>query len=124
MNRTDGTTTPVEWPQPVPIREVWPGEASDFELVQDLLPPQLEVRLPEATVETAELILRGRTDPGARVMIGRIEPPVADSGEFETTVNLRSGPTLIVVEAVDEVGNVAYFSQYVNAKLRASRNRP
>ena len=30
MNRTDGTTTPVEWPQPVPIRNVWPGEASDF----------------------------------------------------------------------------------------------
>jgi hypothetical protein len=93
-----------------------------FNLVRDLEPPSLSVELPGGTVETATLLVRGQTDPGAKVLVGRNEAPTGDSGEFELMVDLRSGPNVIVVEAVDEVGNVAYSAQYVNAKLRASGN--
>jgi len=99
------------------------AEVRSFKLVRDLEPPSLSVELPGETVETARMLVRGQTDPGAKVLVGHNEAPTEESGEFELMVDLRSGPNIIVVEAVDEVGNVAYFSQYVNAKLRASGNR-
>ena len=48
-------------------------------------------------------------------------PSKKEAGVIEYMKKFGEGLGLETI--VDEVGNVAYFSQYVNAKLHASRNR-
>ena len=91
------------------------GPVRSLTLVEDLAPPELSVTLPERVFGSGPLLIRGLVDPGARVLIGRDEVQPLASGEFEHSLLLEPGPNLVVVEAVDDVGNVAYYSRYVTA---------
>jgi hypothetical protein len=86
-------------------------------VVHDEEPPRLDVVLPEGVVLESSLRVTGRTDPGSKVRVGRELVSVAADGSFATTVELRVGPNLIVIEAADAAGNVTYFSEYVNASF-------
>lgn len=91
-------------------------------LIQDRQAPTLRVDAPPAIVETPTLLLRGATEPGCRVLIGEREAPTAPDGTFEVELPLDPGLNVIVIEALDPAGNIAYDSLLVTAKY--PENRP
>jgi len=86
-------------------------------LIQDLKPPRLEVHYPETPVHTSSLELTGTTEPEAKVYVSGALVSTNKRGEFTCSLTLQNGPNVIVVEAVDKVGNVAYLSQIVNGEF-------
>jgi len=88
-----------------------------FRLIQDLEPPSLEVQYSEGDITGEKILLRGSTDPGAELFVSGISVPVDDQGRFEYNLGLKQGWNIIVVEAVDHVGNVAYFSRTLNVEF-------
>lgn len=90
-------------------------------VVRDAEPPALEVR-PIQQANDSQYLLRGKTSPGSSVFI--LGEPVATSstGEFEFLFQPRPGAQTIVVESVDEVGNVAYSSQVLHVPGRFGRS--
>ena len=59
----------------------------------------------------------GHTEPGVRVFINGKKVLTTAEGEFRHAVALERGINIIVVEAVDAVGNVSYRSSTVHAKF-------
>jgi hypothetical protein len=93
-----------------------PGPAGRFRVVHDESPPPLTVGFPREPVRSDRLVLRGATEPGARVFVVNRPTDVTRTGEFERVVRLERGVNVVVVEAVDAAGNTAYQSQLVHAK--------
>jgi hypothetical protein len=93
------------------------SEPAPLRMVEDRTPPVLNVDFPQGIVRGRSLALRGRTEPGTAVFIGRYKVAVLDSGDFEHRVDLEPGINVLTVEAVDAAGNVSYRSQMVNAKF-------
>ena len=89
----------------------------DLEVTQDREPPFLEVRLPPATTQENSFRLAGRTEPGARILVGGERVPTNEAGEFEYEMKFRPGINLVIVQAVDPAGNVSFRSQMVNLKF-------
>jgi hypothetical protein len=89
--------------------------AGAFEVVHDTAAPPLTVDFPTQPVGGSDLLVRGTTEPGAKVFIGEESAVVEKSGRFEGRVSLRPGPNIVVVEALDDAGNVAYRSALVLA---------
>ena len=87
-----------------------------FRLVQDQRGPKLEVDFPEQNVPSPSVVLRGRTDPGTTVFVEGTAVLVDSEGRFEHDTELDRGMNVIVVEAIDAVGNVTYQSQMINRK--------
>ena len=87
-----------------------------FQLVEDREPPALEVDFPQGAVTAERLVLKGTTEPGARVFIDSNRVDVSESGNFEYAVKLQRGVNVVIVEAVDLAGNTAYESRLVKAK--------
>lgn len=84
-------------------------------VVQDTAPPSLELDSPPATVAAGPWRLHGQTDAGARVFVD--DAPVAhDNGRIDHPIELQPGANIIVVKAMDDVGNLNYASISVNAK--------
>ncbi len=84
---------------------------------QDREPPALRVEFPPQTVNRNHYLLRGSTEPGARVFVGGQRVAIRGTGEFEHDLQLQHGINLIVVEAVDRAGNVTYRSRMVHGKF-------
>ena len=62
-------------------------------------------------------LLKGVTEPGALVFVGGAPVLTSPSGEFEWELELKHGINIVVVEAVDEAGNVAYQSSHIQGKF-------
>ena len=60
--------------------------------------------------------MRGRTEPGARILVADEDVPVTEGGEFVYWVSLNRGLNVVVIEAWDEAGNTSYSSKTLNAK--------
>jgi hypothetical protein len=90
--------------------------ARRFDVAQDNEPPALDVDFPEGPVASGPLALRGAAEPGARVFIGKAAIPADASGTFEWSVDLVDGINVVVVEAVDAAGNIAYRSRRIAAR--------
>ena len=84
-------------------------------VVQDTAPPSLELESPPATVAAGQWRLLGKTDTGARLYVDN-SPVPHDNGRIDHPIDLKPGANLIVVKAMDEVGNFNYASISVNAK--------
>jgi hypothetical protein len=87
-----------------------------FHLSQTIQPPKLLVYFPDEPVESAVFDLKGRTERGTRVLVGGEEAKVDARGHFVFRLHLEPGLNVVVVEAVDKLGNVSYKSQVVNSK--------
>lgn len=87
-----------------------------FDVLHDSEPPRLEVTMPNSILNTFSFLLKGVTEPGAQVFVGDQLIPISRTGEFEYDLSLEPGPNVLVVEAFDPAGNVAYVSQLVHAK--------
>jgi len=90
--------------------------ARSFEVESDLQPPQLRVEFPEGSLEHGSITVRGETDPDAKVYIGKEPVAVGPDGAFEASVVLRRGAQIVVVEAIDAAGNIAYASRTLAAR--------
>jgi hypothetical protein len=93
------------------------SRARHFQLIQDLDPPALEVDYTDTGEEGDKFVLSGRTDPDASIFVGGMSVKINERGEFEHNLFLKRGFNVIVVEAVDKVGNVAYFSKTINVEF-------
>ena len=91
--------------------------ARRLELIQDLELPTLVVDYPDTGEQGDRFELKGRTDPDARIFVSGLPVNVDENGEFVHHLFLRRGYNVIVVEAVDKVGNVNYFSKTVNVEF-------
>jgi len=80
-------------------------------IVEDLAPPFLQVSFPEAPAEPSTIVVHGEAEPGAAVFIGNARVATDGSGRFRQEVELTEGWNVVVVEAIDPAGNVAYQSQ-------------
>lgn len=84
-------------------------------VIQDTAPPSLELDSPPDSVVVGEWRLRGTTDTGARLFVD--DAPVQhDDGRIDYPIKLKPGANIIVVKAIDNVGNLNYASISVNAK--------
>jgi hypothetical protein len=90
--------------------------ARTFEVASDQAPPALRVEFPEGPLQHGEIVIRGATEPGAKVYIGKAQAAVGPDGAFEASVVLARGVQIVVVEAVDSAGNIAYTSQTLAAR--------
>lgn len=84
-------------------------------VIQDTAPPSLEIESPPATVAAGEWRLHGKTESGARLFVDDAEVP-HDNGRIDHPIELKPGANIIVVKAMDDVGNLNYASISVNAK--------
>lgn len=94
-----------------------PGPVRHFKVVQDLEPPDLHVEYPGPTEGSEVLKLTGITEPEARVYVDGLPVKVNEQGRFDYNFSLQRGSNVIVVEAVDKVGNVTYFSKIVQGEF-------
>ncbi len=85
-------------------------------LTQSADPPSLKVWFPDGIVESSVFVLKGRTKPGTKILVGGIEAKVDARGFFMHRLQLNPGLNVVVVEAVDRRGNVAYESKVINSK--------
>jgi hypothetical protein len=93
------------------------SETRKINVVRDKEPPSLVVQYPDDTVFGSKFVLEGTTEPGARIFVKGIPIGTSSSGSFRYAMNLQHGINVIVVEAVDEAGNVTYSSKMVNGKF-------
>ena len=84
-------------------------------VIQDTAPPNLELESPPATVAAGQWRLHGKTDSGAHLTVDG-SPVPHDNGRIDFPIELQPGANIIVVKAMDEVGNLNYASISVNAK--------
>jgi Glucodextranase, domain B len=87
----------------------------DFTLVQDRRPPALTVAFPQGSVDRSEVELTGTTEPGTKVYVGGEAAQIDAAGRFTYRLRLKRGVNIVVVEAEDDTGNVAYRSHIINA---------
>jgi hypothetical protein len=74
------------------------------------------VAFPTGVVAGDSFVLTGSTEPGMKVLVGGLPAAVDPDGRFAYRVGLKPGVNVVVVESMDEVGNVAYRSRTVNSK--------
>ena len=84
-------------------------------VIQDTAPPVLELESAPATVTAGQWRLHGKTDSGAHLYVDDLPVP-HDNGRIDHLIELIPGANIIVVKAMDEVGNLSYASIAVNAK--------
>ncbi len=87
-----------------------------LDVIRDDAPPRLAVRFPGDVVRGDAIEVRGQTEPNALVFIGDETVSADPKGEFEHLITLQRGLNVLVVEAVDAAGNIAYQSKLVSAR--------
>ena len=92
------------------------SRTQSFRIVRDRVEPELAVEFPSGIVRANSVTLSGTVEPGTRVIVADQEAEVGESGEFSHLVPLERGANIIVVEAIDDAGNVAYRSHVINAR--------
>jgi hypothetical protein len=92
------------------------SEGRRLQLLRDADPPLLQVEFPDGPIHDGIVLLRGTAEPGAEIFVGRRNVAADESGSFEYALNLQRGVNLVVVEAIDSAGNVAYSSELLHAK--------
>mgnify|MGYP003393466034 CR=1 FL=1 len=92
--------------------------ARKIEVVQLLTPPRLTVFFPEedGIINEEAVVVRGVSDPRAKVYINGDPPPQRDQGGFSHEIPLKKGLNLILVESVDPVGNVSFTRRLISRK--------
>jgi hypothetical protein len=93
------------------------SETRMVRVVKDQAPPMLRVQIQDGVVQRPRVTLKGVTEPGSRVFVQGERVTIDSAGAFEHGVSLKRGTNVIVVEAVDAAGNVAYHADYVTGRF-------
>jgi hypothetical protein len=91
------------------------GAIRRLQVKQDLDPPTLELESPPDTIQVGTWRLRGRTDADAIVFVDEIQVE-HENGRIDHPIELQPGANLIVVTAIDDVGNLSYAPLLITAK--------
>jgi len=83
-------------------------------IIQDMLPPLLNVNYPQNAVASELYILDGSVEPGATLIINGKQVSSDDQGRFEVEVKLKKGINIVVAQAVDAAGNATFVSERVS----------
>lgn len=83
-------------------------------VVKDTTPPELKVSLPQKSVKQGRFVVSGSTEASASVFINSMPVAVDKKGRFSHEINFKKGGNVIVIEAVDSVGNTRVMSRLVN----------
>jgi Glucodextranase, domain B len=80
---------------------------SSYSITLDRKPPDLKIAVPQpdATVDTANVVVRGTTEVGATLTINGRSVIVLPDGSFTDSSNASAGPLVITVVARDRAGN-------------------
>lgn len=70
--------------------------------------------LPDSTVYTSTIAVRGKTAPRAEVSVNEKEITAESNGNFSTTLTLDEGENTIFITSVDDDGNSAETEIVVN----------
>ena len=84
-------------------------------VVQDFDPPILELDPPPDTILAGAWRLQGRTDADATVFVDEVVVE-NNNGRIDHPIELKPGANVIVVKAIDDVGNLSYAPLLVTAK--------
>jgi len=116
---THGALGPGNYYWHVRSRTGWAQSAQStvrrLSVSQDLDPPALVLDQPPDRIQAGAWRLLGLTDADATVFVDEIPVP-HDGGRINHPVELRPGANVIVVKAIDRVGNLSYAPLLVNAK--------
>ncbi|MEW5759209.1 MAG: kelch repeat-containing protein [Candidatus Thermoplasmatota archaeon] len=75
-------------------------------IILDTIPPSIQLLEPKHNkTKLKEIIIKGKTEPKAKIYINGIEVNVDDKGEFIYTVKLSKGKSIIEIRAIDILGN-------------------
>jgi hypothetical protein len=88
--------------------ESMPSEVRKLRMVQDRTPPVLKLQKPPTIIRQPTITLRGKTEPGTKIYVDGARVKVSAQGVFTHKLSVKPGATLIVVEAIDPAGNIAY----------------
>jgi hypothetical protein len=86
-------------------------------MVQDRTPPTLKLQKPPTIIRQPTITLRGKTEPGTKVYVDGTRVKVSAQGVFAHKLSVKPGAMLIVVEAIDPAGNIAYATNLLNGKF-------
>ncbi|MBI3995406.1 MAG: hypothetical protein HY349_05460 [Nitrospirae bacterium] len=94
------------------------GEVRPIKVTRDLDAPRLVLLSPSSkgTIKADRILVRGRSETGARVFVNGKPAAVEPDGSFSQKAALKEGVNVIVVEAVDPAGNTAYQTRIINRK--------
>lgn len=96
------------------------GQASEVnrvQLAQDRDPPKLTLKLPEPELGQKKYIVTGQAEPGASVFVRGEKMQLDAAGVFTYEVELQQGVNIVVIEAVDNAGNITYQSETIHGKF-------
>ncbi len=93
------------------------GESRQLVVEQDRLPPELQVAFPGKVSQRPQLTLSGRSEARANVFVDGNAVTMDANGGFSHQLQLEQGVNVLVVEAVDAVGNVTYKTHMVYGKF-------
>jgi len=99
------------------VRGRW-SPVRKIEVVQLLSPPKLRVSFPskDEIINEAAIIVRGVSDRQAKIYINGDDPQERNAEGFSHEVPLKKGVNLILVESVDQVGNVSFERRLISRK--------
>ena len=97
--------------------EGMPSEIRKLRMVQDRTPPVLKLQKPPTIIRQPTITLRGKTEPGTKIYVDGTRVKVSAQGVFTHKLSVKPGATLIVVEAIDPAGNIAYATNLLNGKF-------
>ncbi len=86
-----------------------------FVVIRDSKPPKLTLDFPTAKPGQKEYTLSGKTEASTTIYING-KKISSRSGRFSHTLELKNGPNIIVVESIDQWGNVTYKSEMIHGK--------
>jgi hypothetical protein len=93
-----------------------PSRVRELRLVPNGGGPELAVELPQGLVRAGAWTVAGETRPGVSVFVGGAPVEVGADGRFRHEILLEPGVHVVVVEAVDPLGNTSYESRVVHAR--------
>ncbi len=97
--------------------EGMPSEVRKLRMVQDRTPPTLKLQKPPTIIRQPTITLRGKTEPGTKIYVDGTRVKVSAQGVFAHKLSVKPGATLIVIEAIDPAGNIAYATNLLNGKF-------
>jgi len=100
------------------VRGQW-SVAQKIEVVQLLNPPRLEVSFPEKDdiINQVSIIVRGVSDAQAKIYINGDDPSERNAERFAHELPLKKGMNLILIESVDQAGNVNFERRLISRKF-------
>ena len=95
-----------------------------FQYLSFIKPPELFIEVPEdgQVVSQEKLIVKGKTDPDAAVLVNNQPTIVGEDGIFETEIEIFEGTGEVIVIAKSRSGKETTLSRKIDVELESTRD--